>query len=109
MFRFQGFPKCVYKRRSPLPMGTFTNQTWKLVTTTAIVVACAMFVLYSLSPNVYSRQKHAASLKATSAKCPDLHYSPKTLPLTALVSSPGSGNTWMRHLLQQATGERVDR
>ena len=26
--------------------------------------------------------------------------------ITALFSSPGSGNTWMRHLLQVATGER---
>lgn len=25
--------------------------------------------------------------------------------LTALVSFPGSGNTWLRYLLQQATGE----
>lgn len=26
--------------------------------------------------------------------------------LTALVSFPGSGNTWLRYLLQQSTGER---
>lgn len=26
------------------------------------------------------------------------------LPLTALASYPGSGNTWLRHLLQQSTG-----
>ncbi|XP_060073302.1 WSCD family member AAEL009094-like [Ylistrum balloti] len=29
------------------------------------------------------------------------------LPRTALASSPGSGNTWTRHLLQQATGIRT--
>ncbi|XP_077990678.1 sialate:O-sulfotransferase 1-like [Glandiceps talaboti] len=27
-----------------------------------------------------------------------------TIPMTALASFPGSGNTWTRHLLQQATG-----
>ena len=26
-------------------------------------------------------------------------------PLTAMASYPGSGNTWVRHLLQQASGE----
>lgn len=28
------------------------------------------------------------------------------VPLTALASCPGSGNSWLRHLLQQATGRR---
>ena len=37
--------------------------------------------------------------------CQHLDYSKKMLPLTALASFPGSGNTWMRHLIQQATGE----
>jgi len=26
------------------------------------------------------------------------------LPVTGLVSFPGSGNTWVRHLIQQMTG-----
>ena len=37
--------------------------------------------------------------------CRPLGYSKTSLPLTALVSFPGSGNTWVRHLLQQATGK----
>ena len=37
--------------------------------------------------------------------CKSLHFSKKPLPVTALFSYPGSGNTWIRHLLQQSTGE----
>ncbi|CAH0388331.1 unnamed protein product [Bemisia tabaci] len=38
--------------------------------------------------------------------CQKLHYAlnPEARPLIALVSFPGSGNTWLRYLLQQATG-----
>ncbi|CAH1797676.1 unnamed protein product [Owenia fusiformis] len=36
--------------------------------------------------------------------CLPLHFSPVALPHIALVSVPGSGNTWARHLIQQATG-----
>ncbi|CAH1802203.1 unnamed protein product [Owenia fusiformis] len=36
--------------------------------------------------------------------CQVLHYSNTTLPLTTLTSFPGSGNTWVRHLIQQLTG-----
>lgn len=31
--------------------------------------------------------------------------SPVPLPVTALVSFPGSGSTWVRHLVQQLTGK----
>ncbi|XP_077866233.1 uncharacterized protein LOC144353830 [Saccoglossus kowalevskii] len=34
----------------------------------------------------------------------DLRFSEKKLPIVALASPPGAGNTWVRHLLQQATG-----
>ena len=37
--------------------------------------------------------------------CSTLSYISPPGPRTALVSFPGSGNTWVRHLLQQATGE----
>ena len=36
--------------------------------------------------------------------CRQLGYSKVKLPITALASFPGSGNTWVRHLLQQSTG-----
>ncbi|XP_046363397.2 WSCD family member CG9164-like [Haliotis rufescens] len=37
-------------------------------------------------------------------ECPKVSLSKKPLPLTVLVSFPGSGNTWTRHLLEQMTG-----
>ena len=38
--------------------------------------------------------------------CAKLHFADPSirLPLVALASSPGSGNTWLRHLIQQLTG-----
>ena len=36
--------------------------------------------------------------------CTDLSLSPTPLPITALASFPGSGNTWIRHLIQEVTG-----
>ncbi|XP_044763477.1 WSCD family member AAEL009094 [Coccinella septempunctata] len=36
--------------------------------------------------------------------CTDLKYLQPAKPLVALASFPGSGNTWVRYLLQQATG-----
>ena len=41
---------------------------------------------------------------ANEQNCLALHFSATKLPRTALASFPGSGNTWTRHLLQQATG-----
>ncbi|XP_019646669.1 PREDICTED: uncharacterized protein LOC109487139 [Branchiostoma belcheri] len=38
-------------------------------------------------------------------QCTALRYSATPLPITALVSFPGSGNTWLRYLVQQATGK----
>jgi hypothetical protein len=39
-----------------------------------------------------------------SKNCVPLHYSDVNLTRTALASVPGSGNTWLRHLVQQTTG-----
>ena len=39
------------------------------------------------------------------AKCRTMEYMSPPGPVTALASFPGSGNTWVRHLLQQATGK----
>ena len=40
-----------------------------------------------------------------STDCVRVHLSQTKLPLTYLASFPGSGNTWVRHLLQQASGK----
>ena len=37
--------------------------------------------------------------------CVKVHFSPVDLPRTALASYQGSGNTWLRHLIHELTGE----
>ena len=44
------------------------------------------------------------SNSALNCTWPALKLRSKEGPLTALASKPGSGNTWVRHLLQLATG-----
>lgn len=35
----------------------------------------------------------------------DIKFMPSgSMPLVALVSAPGSGNTWLRHLIEKVTG-----
>ena len=46
------------------------------------------------------------SQRDRSKSCRAVGFSKTALPRTALASFPGSGNTWVRHLLQQATGKR---
>ena len=53
--------------------------------------------------NCSSNQKTNCSSQQTN--CNRLSYISPPGPRTALASFPGSGNTWVRHLLQQATGE----
>lgn len=40
-------------------------------------------------------------------KCVPVHYREKPGSVVALASFPGSGNTWLRYLLQLSTGEYV--
>ncbi|XP_046563244.1 WSCD family member AGAP003962-like [Haliotis rubra] len=46
----------------------------------------------------------AFSRNGSAPNCPSVRLSSKVLPNIALVSYPGSGNTWTRHLIQQLTG-----
>ena len=48
---------------------------------------------------------HDSKQQAVMQGCVNLNYSSSHLPLTALASYPGSGNTWVRHLIQQLTGK----
>ena len=52
------------------------------------------------SPPTKNVQKKAGN-------CREVQFSKTKLPLTYLTSSPGSGNTWVRYLLQQATGKYI--
>ena len=40
------------------------------------------------------------------SNCTHVKYSKLPLPKTALASFPGSGNTWARHIIQLASGEK---
>ncbi|XP_071095556.1 WSCD family member AAEL009094-like [Haliotis cracherodii] len=53
--------------------------------------------------DVISAKKHHP-IRTLDLVCPIPSLSKRTLPVTALASFPGSGNTWMRHLLQELTG-----
>jgi hypothetical protein len=48
----------------------------------------------------------AASRRNRLQWCQPLRFLEEPGPVVALASFPGSGNTWVRYLLQQATGER---
>ena len=56
------------------------------------------------SPKELKKYPNNHQLQKKIKDCRPLGYSKTSLPLTALASFPGSGNTWVRHLLQQATG-----
>lgn len=86
-----------------------------LVITVAIAVtyilACNLFTLYHLSkskPNYFVHKYgllylgHLQTFKNWT--CKPVLLSKIPLPSTALASYPGSGNSWLRHLLQQTTG-----
>ena len=45
-----------------------------------------------------------ASEVSSSKQCRERTFLDRKSPIVGLVSTPGSGNTWLRHLLEQATG-----
>lgn len=79
-----------------------------------VVLLYFSIIVFILSPlhgakNVYygnNYMSHFGLRQAPSvAWCKDLRWRLPPSPNTvALVSYPGSGNTWLRYLLQQATG-----
>ena len=47
---------------------------------------------------------HSKPLEQHRESCKQVEFSNQTLPLTGLVSIPGSGDTWARHLIELITG-----
>ncbi|XP_013167977.1 PREDICTED: WSCD family member AGAP003962-like [Papilio xuthus] len=79
----------------------------KLVLFLAAIVALYFFItLIILSNNSKQVSNHKNSTGHTSVNwCKELHWRTPPLPFAiALASYPGSGNTWLRYLLQQVTG-----
>ncbi|XP_047999023.1 WSCD family member AGAP003962 [Leguminivora glycinivorella] len=76
-----------------------------------LVVLHFTIIVFMLSPlhgarrTFYTSGYHRYSMRGgpSVAWCKDLHFKPLG-PVVALVSHPGSGNTWLRYLLQQVTG-----
>ncbi|XP_071107485.1 WSCD family member CG9164-like [Haliotis cracherodii] len=60
--------------------------------------------LINMKTRVASSSVLLPSVAKKDIECPKVSLSKKPLPLTVLVSFPGSGNTWTRHLLEQMTG-----
>lgn len=56
------------------------------------------------------KKKEETQKMATSKlrSCGNVSFSKTVLPVTALVSYPGSGNTWLRHLIQEVTGKNFN-
>ncbi|XP_045170247.2 WSCD family member AGAP003962-like [Mercenaria mercenaria] len=54
--------------------------------------------------NVVARLGHASLDGSVNCSKKEINLSQTLLPITGLVSFPGSGNTWTRHLIQQMTG-----
>ncbi|XP_077990685.1 sialate:O-sulfotransferase 2-like [Glandiceps talaboti] len=58
--------------------------------------------LTSLKSDLYPAV--SGNINTAGANCSLRFAPPHSRPLVALASSPGSGNTWLRHLIEQATG-----
>ncbi|KAK2183803.1 hypothetical protein NP493_295g02021 [Ridgeia piscesae] len=70
-----------------------------------VIGGCSLVILPLLYPNLgYQLTDKILRRHTQSIQCPSLHFAKDPLPTTALASFPGSGNTWMRHLIQQSTG-----
>ncbi|XP_046326452.2 WSCD family member GA21586-like [Haliotis rufescens] len=79
------------------------------------IAVAALLIIYAvehiLTMNVYLRKPMLFSplfrvynQSGSEPHCPSVRLSTRVLPQIALASYPGSGNTWVRHLLQQMTG-----
>nr|XP_002120962.3 WSC domain-containing protein 1-like [Ciona intestinalis] len=86
------------------------NQSmYSVVNSTALKCFCADSIYLSNGFRARNRLQNIANLIRTNVQNPVcskkhfLHSQNKT-DLTGLISFPGSGNTWIRHLLEQATG-----
>lgn len=86
---------------------------WKLIVSAGFavtyVVLFNVFAIYNLARTPVHWLGGKGQLYAggfiSKLTCKTVRLSPKPLPRTALASFPGSGNTWVRHLVQQATGK----
>lgn len=74
-------------------------------------IACSQDVAeetFSLSPDFYNISRNNMTLGFECTPLTEMHFIVQrkriAWPITALASFPGSGNTWLRYLLEQVTG-----
>ena len=61
-----------------------------------------------IDPYEYGGQSSGRQTGGLLPDCAIIHFSTSIkLPIVALASVPGSGNTWVRHLIQQLTGKNI--
>ena len=100
------FPKSDNKRgTSRRAYAGVMTRPWTRVMTVVSITVVFTCLLYVWSSATADDLVTVRRLPGTPLVCPELHFSRRGLPVTVLASFPGSGNTWLRHLLQQATGE----
>ncbi|KAJ8312255.1 hypothetical protein KUTeg_009628 [Tegillarca granosa] len=61
------------------------------------------YKLQRFKPEVLQTSIYKNNMLSKSAMCKKVELSSRPLTKTALASFPGSGNTWIRHLIQQST------
>ena len=68
---------------------------------------CRAFTDVEIDPYENGGPNRSGNRAGIYEDCAPMHFRSLTrpLPITALASAPGSGNTWVRHLIQQLTGE----
>ncbi|XP_050406943.2 sialate:O-sulfotransferase 1-like isoform X2 [Patella vulgata] len=66
-----------------------------------ILLICCIYSVYKLHPRSVTSY---SNIIEKPKNCPKLGFAKTPLPVTALASYPGSGNSWTRHLLQKSTG-----
>lgn len=97
---------------------TLSKSLWKVGRRTFLsfvllgcFITCFILLkLYKILPVGYRRYYiRAFADRPVYDTCVERHVvlSKLPLPLTALASFPGSGNSWARHLIQQLTGNRI--
>ena len=74
-------------------------------------IACSQDVAedtYSIAPDFYNISRNNMTFGFECTPLADMHFIVQrkriAWPITALASFPGSGNTWLRYLLEQVTG-----
>lgn len=100
----------------------FSTQWWLIISCVHIALDAGFPIVFNLTDIFPQNQNNAvpasrkqaieltgggvSSRRANLNWCQPLHFIPRaeSRPIIALASFPGSGNTWLRYLLQQATG-----